>query len=288
MTRNTGLKEALPVNSQATGAATFGLQPVLGGDTISDVQNPVDTSGAFYYIDPTYNTDSFQIQSKYASEPDSKTIIGLGCTIAKLMLKVALQDCLYFDMEFNGVDWYEGFGTYGGTVYSDNTADPGDATNQFLSHQGVVYCQAITPAPASDIEASGIEFDLAPTFKERRAIIPRMPSGTFGTGSSVASKRFGIHFENGVTLHFQYHDPTWATRKKNGTQLQLFFEFYNGAPGTSGTKRIAGWFPSVYVADEPSSEENDNLLGNAVKLDPTERALTGMTTSPFYLAFFGA
>jgi hypothetical protein len=277
----------MPVQSQAAGAAVFAIKPVLVGDTISTVKNPFEVSGKIYYVDPTANSRYFQIQSKYGSEPDGRTLIGLGNTIAKMLFKTTLQDILSVDMEFSGIDWFEDFGTYNGVTYTDNTADPGDVSNQFLSHMGVVYCQSTTPADAADIEAESLEFDMAPTSIDRRGIGPRQPAGIGALGSSILSKRFGIHFENGVQLKMQYYSKTWSTRRADQTELQLFFEFYNGTPQGSATKRIAGWFPSVKVDDEPVHEDMNQLLGNTVKLNVLERALTGMQSSPFYLAFFG-
>jgi hypothetical protein len=280
-----GTKQALPVASHAAGAAVYAMKPAA---IPTDVKNPIDTTGAIYYVDPTAQEASFQLQSNYDNEPDGKKRIGLGCAIAKLLLKTALGDVLGFDMQFDGADWLPDFDA----EHVSALADPGRTTNQFLSHMGVVYCQAVTPAPTlSDLEAKGIEFDMAPTHVNRQAITPRQPIGTKSVGSSIASRRRGKHFDSGITIQLHYYDPAWDTLRQApelaANQRQIFFEFFNGAPQGTATKRMAGWFPCVEIDEEPVDADDGGLLGDSLKFNPLERTLTGMTTSPFYLAFFG-
>lgn len=280
-----GSKKALPIESVIGLDALFAIQPAAAP---TDISNPIDTGGALYYVDPTAQVKSFQLQSDYDSEPNGKTRIGLGCTIARLMLKVALSDILGLDCEFTGVDWLPTFDAEHPTALADAV----HATNQFLSHMGVVYCQSLTPAAAVDIEAKDISFNMAPRWVDRKAITPKQPTGIKSVGSPVLSKRQASHFDDGVTLAFHYYDSGYDTLRQDPTDTankrQIFFEFFNGAPQGTATARIAGWFPEVQIDEEPADADDGGLLGLTTKWNVMERTLTGLTTSPFYLAFFGA
>lgn len=290
VTRSSGFTELLPLeeidNVSDPKTATFAIKPVLvGGETITDVQNAFDLNGKIYSCDPLTNPSTFQVKCKYQGSVDSNIVIGASILDVTLEIKSNELIVLKFKMEGDFIDWNGGNQTINGIAYTDTTLDIGICESEFIGHNGVSYLQ-VKETNQSNLELSSFSFNLNSSDLMQKGQHRRYSTSNNGPGNSTIRPIRGVRFNDGVSLSLSSFDDSRDSEHLSEQENVLFMELCSNTG-----HRIGMYFPLTQIEERPQNENINDLVGQSIKLFIGERELSGFPTefskSQMYLAMFG-
>lgn len=270
-----GLFYIVPVKSfdDGTGALVFGYTlPALGGASITSVQNANQRAGGCFvesFAPPT----SFAVESSQGdNEPSGNqvAVTGQGC-IPDISLEFSeMNEHLEFSVRFMGVDWFT-------SPAPGDLADPANAYSQdFTVQQCDVLFQSITTPAVQDFQilstVSGIK--LSPIWNVLKGTRSRLSSGANPGSSAFNVKRTAFMTqEELITIGMRLADPDWIAARTAKTHGMLFFVWYDGDPGQTGTRAISLLYRDVTLDDDPVEDDNGGISAHTLAFkveDPTD------------------
>jgi len=169
-----------------------------------------------------------------------------------------MEKHLEFDLAWKGCDWFT-------SPAPANLADPANNwSSDFTVKQCDILFQSITTPTTMTFQlVSSLKAKFSPDWLELGATQSRLSTGA-NPGSSTFNVKRGAPFVENLEMGMRLADPAWIAARTAKTHGMLFFVFYDGDPGATGTRAISILYRDATLDDDPAEDDNGGVSGHSL------------------------